>query len=114
MTGVAGLFYQRKDSVATLNASGNGSSVIRNDNAASILIIRQISVISVPTASGCTCTAAPPTGVIDTAYFAGTGDVFGGEPAHYLYSGDYITLTWTKGAPNGQGIATYYYDEIYT
>lgn len=105
-------FGLRRNVVANLDASGNGESRIENLNAGVLWIVRQISVICRPTASGTTCTVTPPTGIIDTSYFAGTGDVAAGDPPIYLYSGDFILLTWADGPASGQGVCTYYYDEV--
>lgn len=100
----------RGNTTASLDASGNGQSFIQNMNAGSLWLVRQVSVITSPEAAGATCTLTPPTGIIDTSYFAGTGDTAQG--VYYLHSGDFIKLTWRNGPPNGQGIATYYYDEV--
>ena len=97
--------------VANLNASGSGSSRIANENSALMWVVIQISVLTNPTISGCTCRLTPPAGIIDTSYFAGTGDVAGDEPV-FLFSADFIDLTWTNGPANGVGIATYVYYEL--
>jgi hypothetical protein len=103
--------WRYENNVTPLNAAGNGSGEIRNNNAATMMVIVQLSVITAPTSSGCTCVVTPPTGIVDTSYFAGTGDVAGGEP-HFLMPGDSLKLTWSSGPANGQGIATYYYWEV--
>jgi hypothetical protein len=95
-----------------LSATGAGVGTIRNDNSAVIVVIYQLSVITSPTSSGATCTVTPPTGIVDTSYFAGTGDVAQG--VYYLEHSDFLTLTWASGPANGQGIATYFFDEVNT
>jgi hypothetical protein len=50
-------------------------------------------------------------GIVDTSYFAGTGDTTEGE--YYLEPGDYLELTWTSGPANGTGLATYFYEEVF-
>lgn len=102
----------RRDASVNLNASGAGQGVIRNDNSAALWIVRQISVIANPTRSGTTVVTRTPNGIVDTSYFAGTGDVAGGDPPIYLRSGEAITLDWTSGPPSGVGQCTFYYDEI--
>lgn len=101
---------RREISTAILDANGNGSSIIQNNNSAIVMMIVQLSVISEPT-SAAICTVTYPTGIMDTAYFAGQGDVAGQEP-EYLYSSDFLTLTWSGGPANGQGIATYMFFEL--
>lgn len=102
----------RRNVVADLDASGNGESRIENFNAGALWIVRQISVLCSPVTSGGICRVTPPTGIVDTSYFAGTGDVAGGDPPIYLYTGDFIKLTWEDGPASGQGICTYYFDEV--
>jgi hypothetical protein len=101
------------DVVATqLSAAGAGVGIIQNNNSGVFWRVTQISVITIPVSSGCTCVVAPQIGFVDTAYFAGTGDVAGGDPPIYLYQGQTITLTWSAGPANGFGECTYYYDEL--
>lgn len=102
---------RRGDNVTTLNASGAGSNTITNNNSARVMVIVQLSLITSPTIDGCTCVVTPPTGVVDTSYFAGTGDVAGDEP-HFLFASDFLKLDWTSGPASGQGIATYYFYEV--
>lgn len=111
MTSPTREYIKRDNNVTRLNASGAGVNQIVNGNSSSMWKIVQLSVITAPTISGCTCTVAPPTGIVDTSYFAGTGDVAGGEP-HWLLPGDFLQLTWTGGPVNGQGICTYYFAEL--
>lgn len=99
----------RNDHVTPLNASGAGTSRLANNNAAALWIIYQISFITSPTSSAI-CTIKPPTGVIDTGYFAGTGDKAIG--AYFLRGGEFIEFVWSGGPASGSGIATYFYDEI--
>lgn len=105
-------YGKRLISIASLNSSGTGESRIQNNNSGTLWIVRQISVITSPTASGTTCTLTLPAGIVDTSYFAGTGDVAGGDPPIYLHAGDFIGLVWSQGPSGGQGIATAFYDEI--
>lgn len=107
----AGLIPKRDVNVTKLSAAGAGVGTISNGNSAAYWVIVQLSVITEPTISGCTCTVKPPVGSVDTSYFAGTGDVAGDEP-HFLYTNDFLTLTWTGGPPNGQAIGTYYFYEV--
>ena len=107
----AGAILNRDNLVTPLNASGNGNNQLQNNNSARLWVIVQISVITAPEAPGCTCKLSPPTGIVDTSYFAGTGDVAGGEP-YFLFSGDFVAFTWTNGPANGQGLATYFYYEV--
>lgn len=110
----------RNNVVGTLNASGALLGMrITNNNASALWIIRQVSLICSPLSTGLrpggvTCVVTPPTGVVDTSYFAGTGDTMGGDPAFYCYSGEYLNLDWSSGAfaAGLQAIATYYYDEV--
>lgn len=106
-----GLIPQRRDLPTTLSALGAGVGQIVNNNSSQLWVIIQLSLITAPTKAGCTCVVTPPTGIVDTSYFAGTGDVAGDEP-HFLYHGDSLNLIWTGGPPGGQGIATYYYYEV--
>lgn len=101
----------RKNLAIRLNASGNGTDRIVNNNSARLWVVVQLSIITSPTSSGCTCVVTPPTGIMDTSYFAGTGDVAGGEP-EFLYEGDYLELAFANGPANGTGIATYTYYEL--
>lgn len=107
----AGAILRRDNLSTALSSAGAGVGTISNQNASMIRVIVQLSLISSPTASGCQCVVAPPTGIMDTSYFAGTGDVAGDEP-HFLMPSDYITLTWSGGPVSGQGICTYYYYEV--
>lgn len=109
---MTGGIVKRQDLPVPLNASGNGSGQIINNNSAVMWKVEQVSVVTSPRTSGATCELTPPTGIIDTSYFAGTGDVAGGDPPIYLTHGDYITCTFANGPANGQGIVTYYYEEI--
>lgn len=103
---------QRKILVTQLDANGAGIDQIQNLNAAVVMKLVQLSVISNPTSSTAQCTVTYPAGgIMDTAYFAGTGDQAGGEP-EYLYNGDFVQLTWSNGPANGQGIATYVFYEL--
>lgn len=102
----------RADAPAQLDATGSGKALIQNNNSAALWIVRQISLITAPVTSGTTCTVRPPTGIVDTSYFAGTGDVAGGDPPIYLRSGEYIELEWENGPANGTGVCTYFYDEV--
>lgn len=102
----------RQNVTVQLDASGAGESRIDNNNASTLWVVRQLSVITAPQRAGATCTVTLPTGIVDTAYFAGTGDVAGGDPPIYLRSGEFLRLTWANGPANGTGIATYYYDEV--
>lgn len=102
----------RRNAIAELNASGVGESFITNNNAGKLWIVRQISLITNPETAGCTCTVRFPTGILDTSYLAGTGDVAGGDPPVYLYSGDFLKLVWAAGPVNGQGICTFIFDEV--
>lgn len=95
-----------------LDASGNGEGRITNNNSAALWIVRQISLISQPTRTGGICELRLPEGIIDTGYFAGTGSAAGGDPPIWLYGGDFIRLVWIGCAPNGQGVCTYFYDEV--
>lgn len=104
-----GLVPKRANLVTALNASGAGADQIVNVNSAFIWVIVALSVITVPTSSA-TCTFAPPTGIINTSYFAGTGDLF--EGPHFLYHGDAINVTYASGPANGQGLITYEYYEV--
>jgi len=99
----------RNNVVTNLNASGDGSDQIRNNNAAVLWVVVQVSVITVPTSTA-TATLKPPTGIIDTSYFAGTGDSAVG--AYILLPGDYVEITYDGGPANGQGTATYIYHEV--
>jgi hypothetical protein len=97
--------------VATpLNSSGAGVGFIRNDNAAVLLVIGQLSVITKPTSSGATCTITPPIGIVDTSYFAGTGDVAWG--LYWIEPGSYLQLTWASGPANGVGVCSYFGVEV--
>lgn len=101
---------KRDNNVTNLNASGSGTNIIQNNNAATTMVVVALSVITVPAGTGATtCKLTPPTGIIDTSYFAGTGDVAYG--VYFLPPGDSITLTWTNGPASGQGVATYQYFE---
>lgn len=96
-------------SQAALNASGNGTNRVQNNNAATVWKIEQFSLITNPIgSSACTCVMQPTTGVIDTSYFAGTGDVAGGDPPMWIFTGDYVDFIWTGGPANGSGIVTYF------
>lgn len=97
---------------ATLDSGGNGTARISNQNSATLWIVRQVSVITSPRSDGCTCTLTPPIGIIDTSYFAGTGDVAGGDPPIFLRAGDFIDAIFENGPASGVGIVTYYYDEV--
>jgi len=101
---------RRDNNVTRLSAAGAGVGRIQNSNSASVWIIGMLSVITSPTSSGCTCVVTPPTGIVDTSYFAGTGDTAQGM--YVLMSGDYLDLTWSGGPASGQGIATYIYQEL--
>lgn len=106
-----GLTPKRNVAVAMFDAQGAGTATISNQNSATIWVVVQLSLIMVPTASGGECVVRYPNGIMDTAYFAGTGDQAGGEP-EFLYADDYLTLDWTAGQPGGQGIATFQYYEL--
>lgn len=101
---------KRADYPCTLNASGAGTIQITNNNSFMVWKITQLSVISVPT-SAAVCVVSPPTGIVDTAYFAGTGDTAGGDP-YWLHAGDFLELEWSSGPANGVGLCTIYYYEI--
>lgn len=103
---------QKRNFITDLSAAGGGVGQIANNNAAKLWVVRQISLISNPTSSGATCTVKWPIGIVDTSYFAGTGDVAGGDPPIYLYSGEYLELVWEGGPANGQGIASVIFDEV--
>lgn len=102
-----------RQNVTALDGTGAGVGTINNENSGVILVIVQLSVITSPiqTTTACSCRVQPPTGIMDTSYFAGTGDVAGDEP-YFLYSSDFLTLTWSGGPINGQGIASYQYYEV--
>jgi hypothetical protein len=100
----------RKIVTTKLDGTGAGNNQIRNDNAAATLVIFQLSLITTPTSSGATCTVTPPIGIVDTSYFAGTGDIAWG--AWMILPDDYLTLTWANGPANGVGVASYYFAEI--
>lgn len=102
--------FRRLDFPVTLTASGAGSVQIQNNNSAMLWTVRQLSLITSPT-SQAVCVITTPTGIVDTAYFAGTGDVAGGDPPIYLQPADYLTLTWSLGPANGVGLCTCYLDE---
>lgn len=93
-----------------LNSSGAGVGQIRNTNSTATWVIRQLALITSPTSSA-SCTVKPAgIGIVDTSYFAGTGDTTEGE--YYLEPGDYLELNWASGPANGTGIATYFYEEV--
>jgi hypothetical protein len=104
-----GLVPVRKITAAKLDSSGAGTDQITNPNSAALWVIQSLSLITVPT-SNAQCVLTPPTGVINTSYFAGTGDL--AEGPHFLYHGDQINLAWSSGPANGQGICTYEYYEV--
>lgn len=108
----AGVIPRRDISVATLNSSGAGTGRIQNNNAAVLWVLFQVSVVSSPNQSSgnCQCRLTPPTGVIDTSYFAGTGDTAPG--VYFLYPMDFIDHTWSGGPASGRGIVTYQYLEV--
>ena len=103
--------FRRLEFPVTLDANGAGTVQIQNNNSAMLWIVRQLSLITSPTSSA-TCVVTTPTGIVDTAYFAGTGDVAGGEPPIYLQPADYLLLTWALGPANGLGLCTCYLDEV--
>jgi len=103
--------FKRDVNVTQFNASGAGSNQIQNNNNAALWKISQLSVITSPQQSGVRCVITPPTGIVDTSYFAGTGDSTIGE-AYYLEPSDFLQLTWTNGPPGGQGICTFFYEEL--
>lgn len=112
MTAAFTTFGLERDATITLDANGEGVATIVNNNAAALWIVRQISIITQPTKAGATCTVRKlPVGFVDTSYFAGTGDTAGDEPL-YLRGGQTIELTWAGGPANGQGVCTFYYDEV--
>ena len=92
-----------------LNASGVGTGQLVNGNSAAMWVIVSLSLITTPTSSA-VCVMTPPTGIINTSYFAGTGDQFDGP--HFLYHGDSINFAWSSGPANGQGLCTYEFYEL--
>lgn len=100
----------RDVAVATLDGSGSGRGRISNGLSTIIIVVQQLSLVTVPRLPGCTCEVSiSGTNFVDTSYFAGTGDVAQGSPDIPLYPGDYIEMVWANGPPNGQGLGTYYY-----
>lgn len=96
--------------VTDLDANGDGVGTLYNNNSGVMMVIFGLAVITNPVISGCTCIVTPPIGVVDTSYFAGTGDVAQG--IYYLRAGSFLKLTWDNGPHNGKGIATYFYHEV--
>lgn len=110
-------FGLRRDLPIPLSTSGTASDKFVNNNSAALWVVRQISLISTNPliGGGLTCTVRPPTGIIDTSYFAGTGDVAGGDPPIYLRSSEYIELTWSQATSVQAGLvglASFFYDEV--
>lgn len=104
-----GLVPRRANLTTKLSAAGGGTDQIINNNSAFIWVVVALSVITSPT-SAAVCVFTPPTGIINTSYFAGTGDLF--EGPHFLYHGDSINVAYSGGPANGQGLITYEYYEV--
>lgn len=96
----------------TLNAQGVGSVIIQNNNVAAQWRVEQVSLRTVPPIAGVTCMLYQNVQLIDTSYFAGTGDNAAGDPPVYLNSGEFIRADFTQGPANGQAIVVAYYEEL--
>lgn len=95
-----------------LNALGAGNVRIQQQQVGKQWKISQVSIKTIPAAPGCTADLVQNGQLIATSYFAGTGDVAGGDPPLYLDAGEYIEVQFTGGPANGQGIVNAIYEEI--